>query len=294
VDRRRLVVLVVACLVGLIAPVGAPASAAAPGTPLLTGIRASHHPGFDRVVFDFYGGVPSNRRAEYVDAVIAPSGMAVPIAGRAILQVTLQSARAHKDDGTGTGPSRITFALPEVLTAVQGEDFEAVLTYGIGVAKRQPFRLSALDDPPRVVLDIDTNFAWVDRPVWFFDQTAFVAGHPPFFVSRPRPISTTSPAHALVDRLYAGVTEGERAQGLRFLASGSTSYSNLTVSSGAVARLRLRGGCSSGGGTVNVSGELFPTLRQLSDVSWVKIYDPAGHTEQPTGRVDSVPACLEP
>jgi len=29
-------------------------------------------------------------------------------------------------------------------------------------------------------------------------------------------------------------------------------------------------------------------------VDWVKIYDPAGTTENPTGHVDSIPECLEP
>ena len=43
----------------------APASAAYP--PLLTGVRASHQPGFDRVVFDFYGGAPPDASATFVD-----------------------------------------------------------------------------------------------------------------------------------------------------------------------------------------------------------------------------------
>jgi hypothetical protein len=292
--RRRLVVLLVACLVALTAPALAPASAAAPVQPLLTGIRASHHPGFDRVVFDFYGGVPTSRRAEYVRAVIAPSGMAVPVAGRAILQVTFQGARGHKDDGTVTAPSRVAFALPNVLTAVQGEDFEAVLTYGIGVARRALFRVSTLNDPPRVVVDIDTNFTWVNRPVWFFDEAAFVANDPPFFVPRMRPVTGLSVGHALMDRLYAGVTESERARALRFLASGSTFYSHLTVDRDAVGRVRIRGGCSSGGATVSIAGEIIPTLRQHPKMSWVKVLDPLGRTGRPTGQVDSVPECLEP
>jgi hypothetical protein len=45
---------------------------------------------------------------------------------------------------------------------------------------------------------------------------------------------------------------------------------------------------------VTVAGEIMPTLRQFASVDYVKIYDPAGTTEQPIGRSDSVPACLEP
>ena len=35
-----------------------------------------------------------------------------------------------------------------------------------------------------------------------------------------------------------------------------------------------------------------PTLRRLRNVDWVKVYYPAGKTQHPTGRRDSVPACL--
>jgi hypothetical protein len=292
--RRRFRLLVVACVLALGAPALAPASAAAPVQPLLTGIRAAHHPGFDRVVFDFYGRVPSSPRVEFVRAVIAPSGRAVPIAGQAILQVTFRDSRGHKDDGTATAPSRVAFPLPNVLTAVQGEDFEAVLTYGIGLSQRAAYRVSTLSNPPRVVVDIDTDFSWVNRPVWFFDETAFVHNDEPFFRPVSRPIISSAPAHGLVDRIFAGPTDSERAQGLRFLSSRATFYSDLSVSSGEVARLRLRGGCSSGGSTVNISGQVFPTLKQLPNVSWVKIYDYYRNTERPTGRVDSIPECLEP
>jgi len=43
-----------------------------------------------------------------------------------------------------------------------------------------------------------------------------------------------------------------------------------------------------------VAGEIAPTLRQFPTVDWVKIYAPAGGTEQPHGQVDSIPVCLEP
>jgi Sporulation and spore germination len=288
--RRRLVLLVVACLVALAAPAVAPAAAAAPAPPpLLTAVRASHHPGFDRIVFDFLGGVPASRSARYVTTLTAdPSGFPITIAGRAILEVSFFEARGRKLDGTDTAPNRTVFDLPNVLTAVQsGDGFENVVSYGIGLAANQPFRISTLSNPPRVVLDIDTDFSWTNRPVWFVNQS----GNP---ASVLRPISTSSPAHALMDRLFAGPTAGERASGLLFVKSGATDYRNLTISSGLVARVQLVGGCSSGGSTVTIADEIMPTLRQLPNVSWVKVYDPAGNTEQPTGTVDSIPECLEP
>jgi hypothetical protein len=292
---RRLLLLVAAMLVMTSAPVVAQAERAAPA-PLLTGVRASHHPGFDRVVFDFYGGVPSSRQLAYVSRLIAdPRGTEIPVAGRTILQVRFEAARGHKDsNGADTSPNRVVFPLPNVLTVVQSGDFEGVVTYGIGLAKRQSYRVSTLSNPPRVVVDIDTDFSWTNRRVWLFDQAAFVANDEPFFRPVMRPVTTSSPAHGLLDRLFAGPTANERANGLRFLASGATDYTGLSISSGAVARVRLLGGCSSGGSTVSIAGEIMPTLRQLPNVNWVKIYDPSGSTERPTGQVDSIPACLEP
>ena len=67
----------------------------------------------------------------------------------------------------------------------------------------------------------------------------------------------------------------------------------LGVSAG-VARVQIVGGCSMGWSTVTIADEVMPSLRQLSTVDFVKIYDPAGRTEHPAGQVDSIPACLEP
>jgi len=37
-----------------------------------------------------------------------------------------------------------------------------------------------------------------------------------------------------------------------------------------------------------------PTLKQFPSIDYVKIYDPSGHTQQPTGHRDSIPVSLEP
>ena len=286
---RRLVVLVVACLVAIAVPAVAPASAAYPA--LLTGVRAAHYPGFDRVVFDFYGGLPSSTPdTGYVGgpALIGdPSGRPVYVAGRYILQFTMRGARGHTENGTDTSPNRTAFALPNVLTVVQSGDFEGVVTYGIGVASRQSFRVFTLSSPPRVVVDIDTGFSWTNRSVWFYDSNANLR-------SVQRPIITSAPAHGLMDRLFAGPTNAEKAVGLRFISSRAKFYSNLTVNSDEVAEVRLRGGCSSGGSTATIAGEIFPTLKQLPNVDHVTIYDYYGNTENPTGTSDSIPECLEP
>ncbi len=274
-------------------------AAAAPGdvraapVATLVGIRAAHHPGFDRVVFELTGGLPASRRVRYVDRLIGDaSGLPVRIAGRAVLQVRLESAQAHDAHGS-TAPARTAFALPNVMTTVRSGDFEAVTTYGIGLARRTTFHVSTLRNPSRVVVDVRAAFRTVNRRVYFFDSDRFRANRQPFFTPRLRPVRPATPATGVLDRLFAGPLRRERAAGLRLLRSDATGFAHPRIRD-RVARVRLTGGCSSHGSTVTVAGEIMPTLRQLGSVDWVKIYGPAGRTESPFGHTDSIPACLEP
>jgi hypothetical protein len=271
----------------------APAAAARPSQPVLVAIRARHASGQDRVVFLFDGGLPASHGARYVDRLVADgSGKVIPVAGRAILQVRLGGAVAH--DGSGpTAPTRTAYALPNAMLSVQSGDFEGVVTYGVGLAKRTPFHVTTLHNPSRVVVHVDAGFRTVPRTVTLFSRKNFLANTPPFFVPRLRPVIPATPATALLDRLFAGATPAERTNGLRTIRSGATGFRMRSISDG-IARVQLTGGCSSGGSTVTIADEIMPTLRQLSNVDWVKIYNPAGHTEHPFGHRDSIPACLEP
>ncbi len=166
------------------------ATPGAVGVATLVRIRAAHHSGLDRVVFEFRGGLPASRQVSYVPRLVEDaSGLPVRIAGRALLKVRMEPAQAHDDTGNPTAPARLAVALPNVMNVVGAGDFEAVTTYGIGLAKRTPFTVFTLTKPSRLVIDV---------------------------------------------------------------------------------------------------GAAFPT------VDFVKIYDPAGRTENPTGQVDSIPECLEP
>jgi hypothetical protein len=179
------------------------------------------------------------------------------------------------------------------MTTVRAGDFESVLTYGIGLAKRTRVEISTLTGPSRVVLDIRAAFPTVDRQVFFLDQDRFVDNREPFFVPRSRPVRASAPAVGVMDRLFAGVLPGERARGLRLVRSEANSFADLSVVDG-IARVRLTGGCSSGGSTVTIAGSIMPTLRQFATVDWVKIYGPGGHTADPNGPSDSIPDCLNP
>ena len=291
---RRIFVAAVLTALALptIAPAGAPA--APPATPTLVGIRAAHHPGFDRIVFEFAGGLPADRQVGYVRRLVGDgSGLPVRIAGRAILQARFKRADAHTDAGSPTAPARVAFGLPNLITTVRSGDFEAVTTYGLGLAKRAPFRVFTLRGPARVVIDVDTGFPTVNRRVYFVDNDRVVANTAPFVVPRLRPVLRGSPATGVMDQLFAGPTPTELAQGLRLVRSRTTGFTDLSIRGG-VARVRLTGPCSSGGSTVSVADEIMPTLRQFAGVRWVKIFDRAGNTGSPRGLRDSIPACLEP
>ncbi len=273
----------------------APSAPRAAGTSVLVAIRASHHRlGHDRVVFEFSGAVPSRHNVRYVSKLIAdPSGQRVPIAGQAILEVTFSPAAAHTTAGKLTVPTRIAFEPQNVLTVMRAGDFEGVLSYGIGLAKRQTFHVFTLTHPSRVVIDIHTAFRTVYKRVYFFNEPRFVAGREPFVTGVLVHVPASTPATGLMDRLFAGPTPAQSSTGLRLLASRATGYTGLSIS-GHVARVRLTGGCSSGGSTATIAQEITPTLKQLPGVHFVKIYDPSGHTERPTGLSDSIPTCLEP
>jgi hypothetical protein len=149
--------LVVTSLVALVLALAA-APAGAQSTPTLVDVRAGRHPGFDRVVFEFRGGLPEHR-VGYVDQLVEDgSGKPVSVAGAADLQVVFQGANAHREDGSpSVSPRRFSPGLAAVKEVAQVGDFEAVVTYGIGLDRRRPITVSALSGPSRLVIDVATT-----------------------------------------------------------------------------------------------------------------------------------------
>lgn len=272
-----------------------PKRAQAPAaTPLLKAIRAASHVGFDRVVFEFDGPLPSQHDVSFVPEILGDaSGLPVPIVGRALLSVSFSSATGHDDNGNIFTAERTTMGLPNVIQVVRSGDFEAVLSFGIGLAKRTQFSVFTLPNPSRVVIDITVPFRTVLTRIFFVDSHNFALGQPPYVRAVLRPVIPPNVGARSLDWLFAGPTPAERAGGLTFVDSDATGFSSLTVSN-QVARVRLTGGANSHGSTLTIANETFPLLKQFSTVRWVKIYDPNGHTEMPTGQSDSIPAGLEP
>lgn len=148
-----LTVLVVGC--GLTG--GGAEASASPTSSTLTRITTGWHEKFDRVVLEFDGPAPVPS-ARYVDQIHQDAcGTPIPVKGNAFLQVALQGATTHDDEGRAAFPtSRIvdTSTLTNIREVVFAGDFEAVVTLGIGVDNRADYQLFALSNPTRVVVDV--------------------------------------------------------------------------------------------------------------------------------------------
>jgi hypothetical protein len=141
-----------------------PVTGSGTGFGLLTAVRLGAHPGFDRVVFQFRAALPGFD-VRYVDPPIVADGSGEPVAveGSAFLQVRMEPASGFDlDAGTPvfTGPDRISGAsagTAAVREVVRSGDFEAVLTWVVGVRTRAGFRVSTLPAPSRLVVDVQTG-----------------------------------------------------------------------------------------------------------------------------------------
>jgi hypothetical protein len=122
----------------------------------LRAIRASAHPeaGFDRFVMEFEPGV-------------SPDAYLVKRAGTVFINTAGDPVRVEGQDGiavifmhgtmisTYHGPERIRFAGAKgIKEAVQYDQFEGNIEWGLGTQKNPCFRTTTLLDPPRLIVDV--------------------------------------------------------------------------------------------------------------------------------------------
>ncbi|HYN55832.1 MAG TPA: hypothetical protein VES03_01420 [Motilibacterales bacterium] len=288
VGSVALVLAVPGAATGVGAVAAVPGAAASVAT--IVEIRTAHHPGFDRFVLEFDTRTAPRATVGLVSQLVGDfSGERVPVPGRAVIRVQVRDAQARTDQGEAAVVLDQAFALPNVMALRGAGDFEAVVTMGIGLAKRMPFHVHRLTNPGRIAIDVSTAFPRTTRRVTFMDKDARAGTSARVTVRRSVP--DAYPATGLLDRVFAGPTIDEQAAGLRLVTSGATGFTAVSVSRG-IARLRLTGGCAREASTFTIADSIIPTLRRLRTVDWVKIHHPAGQTQYPTGRRDSVPACL--
>jgi hypothetical protein len=124
----------------------------------ITDVRVGTHEGYDRVVFEFAAGTPQT----VIEAVLPPffqdaSGLPLEVAGTAFLKVTMTDASRASLDGVVVydGPTSFEPGFDQLVQLIEGGDFEAVSTWYLGLNGGGCIRVLTLDDPSRLVIDIE-------------------------------------------------------------------------------------------------------------------------------------------
>ena len=133
-------------------------------TALLDRVALAGHDDYDRVVFQFENGLPGYR-VEYVEPPLREdgSGNLVRLDGEAFVVVRMEPASGFdlsvpEGEMVYTGPRRIVGDGTSVVNeVVRTGDFEAVLTWAVGLDARVPFRVLTLEDPARIVVDFGSS-----------------------------------------------------------------------------------------------------------------------------------------
>lgn len=139
------------------------AASTAQGIALLNSVGIARTLGHDRITFGFQGAGTPGFRVAYVEPPIVEdgSGNPVEIAGEHYVEIRMEPAAGADLGGpelviTYPGPHRLPGPAGGVLReAARTGDFEAVLTWVVGLGQRVPFRVSRGSDPSRIVVDFD-------------------------------------------------------------------------------------------------------------------------------------------
>jgi hypothetical protein len=126
-------------------------------TPYLTSIRLANNGSFDRLVFEFVGGVPrfEVKYQARARALEMESGDHAKLNGVAFLTVNMQGLPFPEDGRyTDVAAPKLKSALPVVTGMVEIEWFEAVRVYTVGLKAKKTFRVTTLENPHRIVIDI--------------------------------------------------------------------------------------------------------------------------------------------
>jgi len=138
------------------APDTATASADARLSPV--DLRFGVHEGFDRIVLDLVGEGAPGWRGEYVDDPTQhAAGEPVYLLGDDYLLILVRGVVESTEDGAQPfeGPRRIVPDNGGVVEEVRyGSMFDGQVEIWVGLASDEPFRVFSLEDPTRVVIDV--------------------------------------------------------------------------------------------------------------------------------------------
>ncbi len=132
----------------------------------VTGVRVGAHNGFDRIVFEFEApspdpggkaGIP-HYEIKSVKPPFGedPSDRPLDVYGDAFAGIVFQGATGYDIDSgkpTYTGPKVLTPGFGTLAQAVEGGDFEATLTWYLGLSRPTCWQVHELHNPDRVAID---------------------------------------------------------------------------------------------------------------------------------------------
>jgi hypothetical protein len=132
----------------------------------LVAVRIGTHDGYDRITFEFRppspnpggkGGIPRYEIAtakppHYED----PSGRELDVNGNAFARIVFHGAAGYDFDGrpTYTGPRTVRAGFPVLVEAVEAGDFEATLSWILGLRQQACWKVRELHNPDRVAIDM--------------------------------------------------------------------------------------------------------------------------------------------
>jgi hypothetical protein len=121
-----------------------------------TDLRVGEHDGYDRIVLEFAGDALPGYRIQYLDGPAEQCGSGLPVAleGDAVLQITLNNTVAHDEDGSTVADRNPMPGFPTLLEVEGTCDFEGIVGWAAGLDSMQPFRVTELSSPARLVIDV--------------------------------------------------------------------------------------------------------------------------------------------
>jgi hypothetical protein len=121
----------------------------------VTAVRVGAHPGYDRVVIEFNGAVPSYTVTPQSDSrfTLTPKGETVTLEGTSGVLITVQ----HINWTAYAGPTSLRPELTYLREARLVQNFEGVQQWGLGIAGIPAVRVFTLTSPARLVVDITTQ-----------------------------------------------------------------------------------------------------------------------------------------
>lgn len=127
---------------------------------LIRDVRVGTHADYDRVVFEFTGGLPELT----LDRATPPfshdaSGEPVEVDGTSFLRLTMRGGTKQTIDNTSSydGPTDFDPGFTTLVDLVEGGDFEAQSTWYLGLASEACVRVILLEEggAARLVIDVE-------------------------------------------------------------------------------------------------------------------------------------------